>query len=301
MPRTVTIAREPYPESRDRRQRALPPGASGSPSTARPTTTTGCAPSGDRPGRLRLGRALRAHRGRSSADVAEGVRPAPARRRGRRQGAPAARSWSATTTACSWCSRRSGTSTRTTPSRPARSTSSWATTSWSRSGTARARSCSRPAPTWSRREGVLTHGPSAVVYAVCDTVVDGYVGGRPASSRSTSTRSRRRSSRRPAPTTPMRIYTLKREIAEVRRAVMPLREPMRRFADGPGAGHRRRGRARSSATSLDHLNQAAEVVRQPRHAALDGVRRAPGADLGAAEQRHAQDLRRRRRWSPCRP
>ena len=53
---------------------------------------------------------------------------------------------------------------------------------------------------------------------------------------------------------------LKREIAEVRRAVLPLREPMRRFADGPRAGHRRGGRHRSSATSLDHLTQAAEVV-----------------------------------------
>ena len=28
-------------------------------------------------------------------------------------------------------------------------------------------------------EGVLAHGPTAVVYAVCDTVVDGYIGRRP--------------------------------------------------------------------------------------------------------------------------
>ena len=34
----------------------------------------------------------------------------------------------------------------------------------------------------------------------------------------------------------VRIYTLKREIAEVRRAVLPLREPMRRFAAGVVAG-----------------------------------------------------------------
>ena len=42
---------------------------------------------------------------------------------------------------------------------------------------------------------------------------------------------------------------LKREIAEVRRAVLPLREPMRQFADGPVPGIDARGRRRSSATS----------------------------------------------------
>ena len=57
-----------------------------------------------------------------------------------------------------------------------------------------------------------------------------------------------------------RIYMLKREIAEVRRAVLPLREPMRRFADGPVPGIDARGRRRSSATSLDHLNRAAETI-----------------------------------------
>ena len=56
-----------------------------------------------------------------------------------------------------------------------------------------------------------------------------------------------------------RIYTLKREIAEVRRAVLPLREPMRRFATGavPGIDEAPR---RSSATSPTTSTAAAETV-----------------------------------------
>jgi magnesium transporter len=56
-----------------------------------------------------------------------------------------------------------------------------------------------------------------------------------------------------------RIYTLKREIAEARRAVMPLREPMRRFATGavPGIDE---ASAPFFRDVLDHLNQAAETV-----------------------------------------
>jgi magnesium transporter len=82
-----------------------------------------------------------------------------------------------------------------------------------------------------RREGVLTHGPSAVVYAVCDRVVDGYESVAAALEidvdeveNSVFSTERTNDS--------VRIYTLKREIAEMRRAVLPLREPMRQFANG---------------------------------------------------------------------
>jgi magnesium transporter len=78
---------------------------------------------------------------------------------------------------------------------------------------------------------VLGHGPSAVVYAICDRVVDSYeevgraleidVDEVEASVFSTE---RTHDSRR--------IYVLKRELAEMRRAVNPLREPMKRFATG---------------------------------------------------------------------
>ncbi|WP_232676905.1 magnesium/cobalt transporter CorA [Nocardioides sp. R-C-SC26] len=78
---------------------------------------------------------------------------------------------------------------------------------------------------------VLTHGPSAVVYAICDAVVDAYAEVLTALQQdvdevesSVFSDERTRDS--------ARIYTLKREIAEVRRAVLPLREPMRRLASG---------------------------------------------------------------------
>ena len=89
---------------------------------------------------------------------------------------------------------------------------------------------------------MLAHGPSAVVYAVCDTVVDGYER-RSLESLQVDVDEVEESVFSPERTNDSaRIYTLKREIAEVRRAVMPLREPMRRFAAGVGARHpRRRG------------------------------------------------------------
>jgi magnesium transporter len=82
-----------------------------------------------------------------------------------------------------------------------------------------------------QRTAVLGHGPSAVLYAVCDRVVDGYE--EVASSleedvdeveESVFSTDRTQDSQR--------IYVLKRELAEMRRAVGPLREPMKRFATG---------------------------------------------------------------------
>jgi len=105
---------------------------------------------------------------------------------------------------------------------------------------------------------VLTHGPSAVVYAVCDRVVDGYlsvVGSleEDVDEVEISVFSPQRTN------DSARIYTLKREIAEARRAVMPLREPMRRFATGavPGIDE---ASAPFFRDVLDHLSRAAETV-----------------------------------------
>jgi magnesium transporter len=85
------------------------------------------------------------------------------------------------------------------------------------------------------RTAVLGHGPSAVVYAVCDRVVDGYEDvGRALEidvdevEESVFSPVRTHDSRR--------IYVLKRELAEMRRAVSPLREPMKRFATGSVPG-----------------------------------------------------------------
>ncbi|MGA8211905.1 MAG: magnesium/cobalt transporter CorA [Nocardioidaceae bacterium] len=81
------------------------------------------------------------------------------------------------------------------------------------------------------RAAVLGHGPSAVLYAVCDRVVDEYEAVATALEEDvdeveTSVFSPDRTQ------DSQRIYVLKRELAEVRRAVNPLREPMKRFATG---------------------------------------------------------------------
>ncbi|HEX5862363.1 MAG TPA: magnesium and cobalt transport protein CorA [Nocardioides sp.] len=81
------------------------------------------------------------------------------------------------------------------------------------------------------REQVLAHGPSGVVYAVCDQVVDTYEAVADSLQEDvdeveSSVFSDLRTN------DSARIYVLKRELAEVRRAVHPLREPIGRFTTG---------------------------------------------------------------------
>ena len=83
---------------------------------------------------------------------------------------------------------------------------------------------------------VLGHGPFAVLYSVCDRVVDQYEQVAAELENdvdeielSVFSEQRRRDDAK-------RIYTLKREVAEFRRAVMPLREPLQRFAQCQVAG-----------------------------------------------------------------
>jgi magnesium transporter len=108
------------------------------------------------------------------------------------------------------------------------------------------------------REQVLAHGPSSVVYAVCDEVVDAYEQVADSLQEDVdeveiSVFSEERTK------DAARIYVLKRELAEVRRAVMPLREPINRFVSGgvrgihPEAGPYFRDVA-------DHLSRVSEVV-----------------------------------------
>lgn len=81
------------------------------------------------------------------------------------------------------------------------------------------------------KQSVLSHGPSAVVYAVCDTVADGYLA--VLEELQVDVDEVEASVFSPERTNDSeRIYTLKRELSEVRRAVLPLREPMRRFTAG---------------------------------------------------------------------
>jgi magnesium transporter len=105
---------------------------------------------------------------------------------------------------------------------------------------------------------VLGHGPSAVVYAVSDRVVDCYEGvaGQlqiDVDEVEESVFSPNRSN------DSARIYALKREIAEVRRAVLPLRDPMGRFAAGSVSGVDSES-APFVRDVADHLARVAEVI-----------------------------------------
>ena len=105
---------------------------------------------------------------------------------------------------------------------------------------------------------VLAHGPSAVVYAVCDEVVDRYeeVAGslqEDVDEVEESVFSTQRTN------DSARIYILKRELAEMRRAVLPLREPMSKFTAGSVHGiHSDAGPYFRDVA--DHLNRVAETI-----------------------------------------
>jgi magnesium transporter len=82
---------------------------------------------------------------------------------------------------------------------------------------------------------VLGHGPSAVMYAVCDRVVDEYES--VAASLQEDVDEIESSVFSPDRTDDAnRIYVLKREVAEMRRAVLPLKEPMRQLGEGQVEG-----------------------------------------------------------------
>jgi magnesium transporter len=111
---------------------------------------------------------------------------------------------------------------------------------------------------------VLAHGPSAVIYAACDMVVDDYeqvcnslVEDVDEVEISVFSEERTNDS--------ARIYVLKRELAEVRRAVLPLRDPINRFANGVVHGIDREA-APYFRDVGDHLNRCADTVDE-----LDGL------------------------------
>ncbi len=104
----------------------------------------------------------------------------------------------------------------------------------------------------------LTHGPGGVIYAVIDRVVDEYAAVVEeliidVDEIETSVFSDERTN------DSARIYVLKREIAEVRRAVLPLRDPLDRFVAGSVVGVRQEAGPFFRDVS-DHLARAAETV-----------------------------------------
>ena len=107
-------------------------------------------------------------------------------------------------------------------------------------------------------EKVLSHGTSAVVYAVCDTIVDRYEEVAEAlvtdvDEVEESVFSDRRTN------DSARIYVLKRELLEMRRAVIPLAQPISRFVGGtvPGIDPEAAPYFRDVA---DHLARVAETI-----------------------------------------
>ncbi|KRF34411.1 magnesium/cobalt transporter CorA [Nocardioides sp. Soil805] len=109
-----------------------------------------------------------------------------------------------------------------------------------------------------QRAQVLEHGPMAVMYAICDRVVDEYE--KVGAALEIDVDEVEASVFSPARTDDsVRIYTLKREIAEVRRAVMPLRDPMRRFALAELGGIDEKTATYFRDVS-DHLQRVSEVI-----------------------------------------
>jgi magnesium transporter len=81
------------------------------------------------------------------------------------------------------------------------------------------------------RAAILGHGPGAVLWAICDSVVEGYE--TVADSVEIDVDEVESSVFSPERTSDAeRIYTLKREVLEMLRAILPLREPMESFARG---------------------------------------------------------------------
>jgi magnesium transporter len=92
------------------------------------------------------------------------------------------------------------------------------------------------------RASMLGHGPAAVLWAICDSVVDGYE--VVAESVELDVDEVEASVFSPERTSDAeRIYTLKREVLEMRRAIIPLREPIETFANGGVPGINREAAA----------------------------------------------------------
>ncbi|MBM9459032.1 magnesium/cobalt transporter CorA [Nocardioides sp. zg-536] len=118
--------------------------------------------------------------------------------------------------------------------------------------------------TLEHRTTVLGHGPSAVLYAVCDDVVDGYTAvvadlqiDVDEIEASVFSENRSRDAER--------IYVLKRELSEARRAIVPLRDPVRHFAEGT-VEQIDEATVPYFRDVSDHLHQAAEALE-----GLDGL------------------------------
>jgi magnesium transporter len=140
------------------------------------------------------------------------------------------------------------------------------------------------------RASVLGHGPAAVLWAICDSVVDGYesVAGSveiDVDEVESSVFSPERTS------DAARIYTLKREVLEMRRAITPLREPIEAFAHGavPGISHEAAPFFRDVADHVIRVSDQTEALDTLLSSALN-------AHLARVSVQQNDDMRRISAW-----
>jgi len=140
------------------------------------------------------------------------------------------------------------------------------------------------------RASLLGHGPAAVLWAICDAVVDGYeiVAGSvevDVDQVEASVFSPQRTS------DAERIYTLKREVLEMRRAILPLRDPLERFAHGavPGIGREAGPFFRDVADHLIRVGDQTETLDTLLSSALN-------AHLARVSVQQNDDMRKISAW-----
>jgi magnesium transporter len=137
---------------------------------------------------------------------------------------------------------------------------------------------------------VLRHGPSAVLYGVADEVVDAYIA--VADELQTDVDELERSVFSPSRTDDFeRVYKLKRELQEFRRAVVPLVAPLTELADGDVAAIAAQMRP-FIRDVLDHLLRVQEQV-ESLEVGLAGILQTHLAQVGL---RQNEDIRKISAW-----
>ncbi|MEV5961442.1 magnesium and cobalt transport protein CorA [Kribbella sp. NPDC051952] len=139
------------------------------------------------------------------------------------------------------------------------------------------------------RASILGHGPAAVLWAICDSVVDDYETVAEqveldVDEIETSVFSPERTS------DAERIYNLKREVLEMRRAVDPLRDPIEQFAHGiPGVSPKAAPFFRDVADHLNRVSDQTEAIDTLLSSALN-------AHLARVSVQQNDDMRRISAW-----
>ncbi|MFG1817933.1 magnesium/cobalt transporter CorA [Kribbella sp. NPDC049174] len=139
------------------------------------------------------------------------------------------------------------------------------------------------------RASMLGHGPAAVLWAICDSVVDGYED--VAEQVEIDVDEVESSVFSPERTSDAeRIYKLKREVLEMRRAIAPLREPMEQFAHGvPGISAKASPFFRDVADHVNRVSDQTESLDVLLSSALN-------AHLARVSVQQNDDMRRISAW-----